>query len=145
MTRVIIIVLTAAIALQAVGCSTWQPLVRVNEGSDANGKSSMREQLPWNLKEGMRVKIRIRAGTPVPIRGRVIEGNIKTVGPTSVTVIPTTIYGPITSVGDVTLHYSAIVSIELRESSDGSEGFWVGLAAGMILSYYLVRLAFLGI
>ena len=144
MTRVISIVLIAAIAFQTVGCSTWQ-LVRVNEGSDESGESSMREQPPWNLKEGMHVRIRIRPGTRVPIRGRIIEGIIEKVGPTSVTVIPTTISGPNTWAGNVTLHHSAIVSIEFRESSGGSEGIWAGLAAGMILSYYLLRLAYLGI
>lgn len=142
MTRVISIALIAAIAFQTVGCSTWQPLVRVNEGSDESGESSMREQPPWNLKEGMHVRIRIRPGTRVPIRGRIIEGIIGKVGPTSVTVVPATIYGPMNSIGDVTLDYSTIVSIEFSESSRGSEGIWAGLAAGMILSFYLLRLAY---
>ena len=145
MTRVISIALIAAIAFQTVGCSTWQPLVRVNEGADESGKSWMREQLPWDLKEGMQVRIRVRPGTRVPIRGRVIEGIIRKVGPTTVTVIPTTIYGPIASIGDVTLDYSAIVSIEFSESYGGSEGIWVGIVAGMILTHFLLRTAYMGI
>ncbi len=144
MIRAISVVLIAAVALQTVGCSTWQPLARVNEDPDENGKSSMRGQFPWNFNEGMRVRIRVRPDTPAPIRGRVIEGIIKKVGPSSVTVIPKTFYGIINTSWDVTLHYSSIVSIEFRATSGVSKGFMAGLAAGTILSYYLLRLALLG-
>ena len=44
-----------------------RPLARVNEVSEDNRQSSMRDQVLGKLTEGMRVRIRIREGARAPI------------------------------------------------------------------------------
>ena len=66
MMRAISIFLIIAIALQTVGCTTMRPLARVNEVSEDNRQSSMRDQVLGKLTEGMRVRIRIREGARAP-------------------------------------------------------------------------------
>ncbi len=140
MIRAISIVLTVAIAMQTVGCSTWQPLARVNEISVEKRQSSMREQVLEKLKEGMRVRLRIRPGTRAPITGRVFECVIERIGHTSLTVIPYTSFGWGV---EITLRYADIVNIEYRSGRD-STGLVGGGIVGLLLSYFLIFLVYRG-
>ena len=140
MTRAISIVLIAAIALQTVGCSTWQPLARASKVHEDDKQSSMRDQVLGKLKEGMRVRIGIREDA-APITGRVVECVINKIGHTSLTVTPFTSFA---RGNEITLHYADIVSIEYRES-DGSEAFIVGVGVGSVLCFLLLLRALSGI
>ena len=73
MMRSIGIVLVLAIALQTMGCSRWKPLTRTDKVPDDDRQSSMRDLVLGRLKEGMRVRIRIREGSPAPVIGQDIE------------------------------------------------------------------------
>ena len=141
MTRVISIVLIAAIALQTVGCSTWRPLVRMNDVPEDNGQSAAGAQLPWNLTEGMRVRIGIRQGASTQIKGQVIECVIEKFGPTSMTVTPITFYVRNTDRKPLTLPYTDIASIEYRESASGAEVIGAGVATGAVLAYFVIWFA----
>ena len=97
--------------------------------------------MPWNLKEGMRVRIGIRQGASTQIKGPVIECVIEKVGPTSMTVTPITFYVRNTERKPLTLPYTDIASIEYRESASGAEVFGAGVATGAVLAYFVIWLA----
>ena len=136
------IVLIVAIALQTVGCSTWKPLVRVNEVFEADNQNSIREQSLIKLKEGMRVRIRIRAGTRPPIKGRVIECVIERIGQNSLTVTPFTSFAHGNDGREFTLRYADIVSIEYRGVARKSLVFAGGFSTGVILGFLVAGIAF---
>lgn len=144
MTRTISVLLIAAIALQTVGCSTWQPLVRVNEASEEIDQTSMRERVLDKLKEGTRVRISVRAGTPAPITGRAFECIIEKIGHSSLTLTPFTSFARRNHGREFTLRYADIVSIEYRESDD-SKVFVTALAAGAVVGILLLRVVLSGI
>ena len=135
MTRAISIVLVARIGLQTVGCSTWRPLARANAVAedDSQSSSSIRDQIQWKLKEGMHVRIRIRAGTNAPIKGQVIECIIKEIGQASLTLTPVDDYIRSTVKREFTLHYADIMSIEYRKSDHEPNEYVVYLVTTAIL------------
>lgn len=143
MTRAISIVLIVAIALQTVGCSSWRPLARMNAVAedDSQSSSSIRDQVQWKLKEGMHVRIRIRAGTNASIQGRLIECVIVKFGHASLTVVPFTSFA---RGNEITLRYADIARIEYRDSG-GSEVFVLGLGVGVALGFVLFYWALSGI
>ncbi len=140
MIRAISIVLIAAIALHTIGCTTTRPLARANEVSEENNQTSMREQALGKLKEGMRVRIRIRAGTHAPITGRAIECVVEKIGETSLTVTPVTFYLRNTEKKPFTLPYTDIVGIEYRDTNDLAI-FGGGVAVGTILAIFVIGLS----
>lgn len=81
MIRAISIVLTVAIALQTVGCSTWRTAARLKDVPESNREAAMRSQVIGKLTEGMRVRIEIREGTRLPIEGLVIVCVIEDICP----------------------------------------------------------------
>ena len=134
--RAISIFLIIAIALQTVGCTTMRPLARVNEVSEDNRQSSMRDQVLGKLTEGMRVRIRIREGARAPIKVQVIECIVEKIGLTSLTVTPITIFFVRTTARkEFALQYSDIVSIEYRQVLY-STVFVGGVVVGAILGFY---------
>lgn len=137
MMRTVGIVLIAAIGLQTVGCSSWQPLARVNKVPGENGKFSMRDHVLAKLKEGVAVRIRILEGTPAPIKGQVLECIVEEVGNTSLTLIPITDHIRGTVKREFTLHFSDISHIEYRQFERGLTTLIVGLAAGATLALVL--------
>ncbi len=145
MKRAISIFLIVTIALQTLGCSTWKPLARANEVSEDNRQASMRDQVLGKLTEGMAVRIRIRAGTHLPIKGKVIDCIIEKVGPTSLTVTPMTFYVPGNVNRELTLHFSEIESIEYRESGGVFAVLVAGLGVGAILGLLLFTWALSGV
>ncbi len=145
MIRAISIVLIVTIALQSFGCSTWRPLARLNDVPENAKQTLIQGQFPGKLKEGMRVRIRIREGRRVSTTGEVIDGIIKRVGQTSFTVIPMTFYAPSNVSRELTLHYSDIESIEFRESKGGLHAFFAGVGVGAVLGLLLVAWALSGI
>ena len=145
MTRAISIVLIVAIALQTVGCSTWKPLARMNEVPEDNRQASMRDQVLGKLKEGMRVRIRIREGSAVPVIGQVIECVIERVGLTSLTITASAqFFFPDNLSRRLTLRYSDIESVEYRES-DNSGIFVLGVGVGAVLGFLLFQWGLSGI
>ena len=142
MTRAMSIVLIVAIALQSFGCSTWRPVVRVAKSADDDRQSSVRDHVLGKLNEGMAVRIRILEGTHLPIKGRVIDCIIEKIGPTSLTVTPTTFYAPGNIVRTLTLDYSDIESIEYRESNRERGAFVGGVAAGAMVIFVLILYGF---
>ena len=100
----------------------------------------MREQALGKLKEGMRVRIRIRAGTHAPITGRAIECVVEKIGETSLTVTPVTFYLRNTEKKPFTLPYTDIVGIEYRDTNDWAI-FGGGVAVGTILAIFVIRLS----
>ena len=143
MIRNINIILIVAIALQTIGCSAWQPLARVNEITEEKRQASMKEQVLEKLKEGMRVKLRIRPGTRAPITGRVFECVIERIGLKSLTVIPFASFARSDYRREFALGYADIVSIEIR-SGGNSTDFVGGGVVGLLLSYILIFLLFRG-
>lgn len=133
MIRAISIVLIVAIVLQTVGCSTWQPLVRVNEVFEDDNQTPMREQAMAKLREGMRLRIVIRAGTQAPITGRVIECFVEEIGNMSLTVVPFTSIPRSNGQREFTLPYNDILSIEYRGVERKSLVFFGGVGIGTIL------------
>ena len=116
MIRVISIALIVAIALQAVGCSTWRPLARMNDVPEDERQTYMGEQVLGKLKEGMAVRITIRDGTPAPFKRQVIECIIEEIGQESLTLVPITDQVRGTVKREFRLNYTDIESIEYRES-----------------------------
>ena len=116
MIRAISIVLILAIVLQTVGCSTWRPLVRMNDVPEDERQTYMGEQVLGKLNEGMAVRITIRDGTPAPFKRQVIECIIEEIGQTSLTLIPITDHVRGTVKREFRLDYTDIESIEDRES-----------------------------
>ncbi len=145
MIRAINIVLIVAIALQTVGCSTWRPLARVNEVSEDDRQSSMQELVLGNLKEGMRVRIRILEGTPAPIKGQVLECIVEKIGKTTLTLTASTYFFPDNVSRRLTLNYPDIESIEYRESNRGLTVFVAGVAVGTVLGFFLFLYGLSGI
>ena len=143
MTRGISIVLVVAIALQAVGCSTWRPLARASDFTEEHRHASLRDQVPGKLKEGMAVRIRILEGTPVPIKDQVLECIVEEVGNTSLTLVPITDHVRGTVEREFTLYFSDIVNIEYRQFERGLTTLVVGLTAGATLALVLFGLAWL--
>ncbi len=143
MMRAIVIVLIVAIALQTVGCSTWRHLARMNEVSEDDRHSSMREQVLEKLKEGMAVRIRIPEGTPAPIQGQVLECIVEEIGQTSLTLIPITDHVRGAARRKFRLHYTDIVSIEYREFNRGLTTFTIGVITGATLCLAYVFVYFL--
>lgn len=139
MIRAISIVLIVAIALQTVGCSSWKPLARANEVSEDKRESSMREQVLGKLKEGKRVRIRIREGARTRIKGRMIDCIIDKIGHTTLTVVPFTPYAGGNNRREYSLRYADIICIEFRESQDLLPVF----VAGAILGLFAVGFVFL--
>ena len=137
MIRTISIVLIVAIALQTVGCSSWRPLARANRVAEDDRQTSMRDQVLGKLTEGLAVRIRIRAGTHLLIKGEVIEGIIERVGVTSLTVTTMTFYAPGNVNRELTLHFSEIESIEYRESNRELGAFVAGFAVGPMVLWLL--------
>lgn len=135
MTRTISIVLILAIALQTIGCSTWRPIAHLNDVPEDAKQTLSQGQFPGKLKEGMRATIKIRPVARAPIKGRVIECIIETVGPTSLTVIPMTFNAPSNVNRKLTLHFSDIESIEYRESEGAFPAFG-GVILGLLLVAY---------
>ncbi len=142
MIRAINIVLIIAIALQTVGCSTWRPLDRGSGVPWWDKKTPMQELVLGKLKEGMRVRIRIREGARGPTNGEVIEGIIEKIGLTSLTVTPIVFYARGTVSRELTLHYSDIESIEYRELVRELPVFVAGVAVGTILGFFVTGLIF---
>ena len=139
MTRAINIVLVAAIALQTVGCSSWRPLARMNEVPEDERQSSMRDQVLGKLKEGMRVKIRVREDAPTPFEGQVIICVIEKVGPTSLTVNLFRSNFDGNDRRESTLRFADIVSIEYR-TARGLPVFLAGFAVGVVFVYFAFAL-----
>ena len=142
MTRAISIVLIVAIALQTVGCSAWRPLARAARVADVDRHSSMREQVLEKLKEGMAVMIRIREGTPAPVRGRVLECIVEKIGQTTLTLTPVADHIRGTAKREFRLHFTDIVHIQYREFHRGLTTFTVGMATGATLALVLFTLAY---
>ena len=142
MKRSVSIVLLVAIPFQTVACSTWQPLVRVNEASEGIDQTSMREQVLDKLKEGTRVRISVRAGAPAPITGQVFECVIEEIGDNSLTVTPFTSFARGRDRREFTLRYTDIVSIEYRGVARKSLVFAGGLTTGVILGFLVAGIAF---
>lgn len=138
MRRAISIVLVVAIALQTVGCSTWKPLTREGEVPEDDKQSSVRDLVLGRLKEGMRVRIRIREGVRAPIKGQTIEGRMDKVGLNALTLTPFNSYAPGNVSKELTLPYADIASIEYVETHRISRVFVAGLAVGVILGYYFL-------
>ncbi|MCY3766575.1 MAG: hypothetical protein OXH06_14245 [Gemmatimonadetes bacterium] len=146
MTRAMSIVLTVAIALQTIGCSTWRPLARAGEIPADDRQSSMRKQVLGRLTVGMRARIEIREGAPAPVIGRVIECFIEKVGPTSLTVTASARFVfPDNLSRRVTLRYSDIESVEYQESNRGFGVFAAGVVIGTLAGFYLLIRAIAGI
>ncbi|MDE3001608.1 MAG: hypothetical protein OXU79_21240 [Gemmatimonadota bacterium] len=141
MMRAISIFLIVAIALQTVGCSTWKPLARAGEVTEEDRQASMRDEVQGKLREGMAVRIRIREGTSVPIKDRVLECIVEEVGITSLTLIPITDHVRGTVKREFTLHFSDIVRIEYRQFERGLTTLIVGLTAGATLALVLFAIA----
>ena len=141
MARVVSIVLIVAIALQAVGCSSWRPLARASEVPKDDRQPSMRDQVLSKLREGMRVRIRIREGTSAPIKDEFIECVIEKIEETSLTVTPITFYVRNTEHKPFRLTYVDIVSIESRDANDLLV-LMGGILFGVGLAYFLISLAF---
>ena len=137
MIRAVNIVLIVAIALQIVGCSTWRPLARVNNGAEDDKQSSMREQVIARLTEGMRIRLKIRDGAETPIKFRVFECVIGRIGQTSLTVTPITFFVRSTTSGEFALQYTDIASIEYREDR-GLSVFFSGFAFGALFCFVLI-------
>ncbi len=142
MRRSVSIALIAVIPLQTVGCSTWQPLVRTNEVFEEDNQTWMREQVLGKLKEGMRIRIRIRAGAPTPITGRVVECVIEKIGHMSLTVTPYTSFARSNAGREFTLRFADIVSIEYRGVARKSLVFAGGLSTGVILGILVTGIVF---
>lgn len=138
MTRAISIVLIVAIALQAVGCSAWKPLARVDEVREDDRQASTDEQLRWNLTEGTRVRIYIREGARTWIKGRVIDCIVDRIGHTAVTVIPLTPYAGGKNRKEYSVSYADIISIEFRESQDLIQVFAVGAVLGFLAMRHVI-------
>ena len=138
MTRAMSIVLIVAIALQTVGCTAWRPLARMNEVGEANREAWMRDQVLVKLKEGMAVRIRIREGTPAPIKGNILECIVEEIGQTSLTLIPITDHIRDTVKREFRLHFADILHIEKREFNRGLTTFEIGLAVGTAICLYLI-------
>ena len=136
--RTINIVLIVAVALQTVGCSTWQPLVRANEVSEHNRNSPVRDQVLGKLTEGMRVRIGIREGAAAPIKGNILECIVEEIGQTSMTLIPITDHIRDTVKREFRLHFADILHIEKREFNRGLTTFEIGLAVGTAICLYLI-------
>ena len=136
--RAISIFLIIAIVLQTVGCTTLRPLARVNEVSEDNRQSSMRDQVLGKLTEGMRVKIRIREGARAPIKGNILECIVEEIGQTSMTLIPITDHIRDTVKREFRLHFADILHIEKREFNRGLTTFEIGLAVGTAICLYLI-------
>ena len=139
MIRVISIVLILAIALQTVACTTWRQVVQMKEVPEANREVSIREQALEQLKEGMRVRIRIWSGIRTPIKGRVIDCTIEEIGHTTLTVIPFIPYAGGNDRKEYSLRYVDIASVEFRESHDLLPVF----VAGTMLGFFAIGLVFL--
>lgn len=137
MIRAISTVLVVAIALQTVGCSTWKPLVRASEVDENDGQSALGEQMHWNLTKGTRVRVRIREGSPAPIKGRVIECVVVKVDLTSLTITPVAFFDRNNAGRDITLRYSDIESIEYRKRNNW-EIFALGIGVGGVLAFFLI-------
>ena len=137
MTRAISIMLTVAIALQTIGCSTWRPIAQINDVPEDAKQTLIQGQFPGKLKEGMRATIKFRPVTLAPIKGRSIECIIETAGPTKLTIIPMTFNAPSNAGRKLTFLYSDIESIEYRES-EGSFPAFGGVLAGVILTALLL-------
>ena len=93
------------------------------------------------LQEGMRVRIRIREGTPAPIKDEFIECIIEKIGETSLTVTPISFYVRKTDGKSFTLPYADIVGIEYRAAND-LDAFVGGVAAGAMLIIVLTLYGF---
>ena len=139
MTRVISIVLIVVVALQTVGCSTWRTLGRMDDVSEENRQILMRDQVFGKLKEGMRVKIRVREDAPTPFEGQVIICVIEKVGPTSLAVnlFRSNFHG--NDRRESKLRFADIVSIEYR-TARGLPVFLTGFAVGVVFVYFAFAL-----
>lgn len=135
MTRVIIVVLIAALVLQTVGCSSWRPLARANAIAEDDRQTSVRNQVLGRLKEGMAVRIRIREGTDAPTEGQVIECIIKKIGQVSLTLTPIADHIRGTVKREFKLRYTDILIIEYRELNPGLTAFVVGLSLVAIVNF----------
>ena len=139
MIRAVSIVLVVAVALHTVGCGTWRHVARGIEVSDGYRRSSLQDRILGKLKEGMRVRIRIRDGANAPVKGQVFECVIDEVGATSLKV--TQVKSP--SHGrdgkEYTIHYGDITSIEeYRGYSRKPFVFVAGLTTGVILTFFII-------
>lgn len=139
MTRAISIVLIATIGLQTVGCTTWRQVARMKQVPEANREASMRDQVFGKLKEGMRVKIRVREDAPTPFEGQVIICVIEKVGPTSLTVNLFRSNFDGNDRRESTLRFADIVSIEYR-TARGLPVFLAGFAVGVVFVYFAFAL-----
>lgn len=144
MMRAISIVLIVAIALHTGGCSTWRPLARASEVTEDDRQSSIRDQVLGKLKEGMAVRIRILEGSPVPIKGQVLECIVEGIAQTSLTLIPITDHIRGTVKREFTLHFSDIAHIEYREFNRGLTTFTAGVIAGVTLGLAILVALFAG-
>ena len=145
MIRAISIVLILAIVLQTVGCSTWRPLVRMNDVPEDERQTYMGEQVLGKLNEGMAVRITIRDGTPAPFKRQVIECIIEEIGQTSLTLIPITDHVRGTVKREFRLDFTDILHIESREFNRGLSNFTLGLAGGAMLFCILMAVALQGL
>ena len=145
MIRAISIFLIVAISLQTVGCTTWRQVARMKEVPEAQREALMRDQVLGRLTEGMRVRIEIREGTRLPIKGRVIVCGIEDIGPASLVVTPWAYY--LTDHVDkrLTLRYADTESVVHLESGHEIVIFVAGLGVGAALGYYLFIRAISGI
>ena len=98
----------------------------------------MREQVLEKLKEGMAVRIRIREGTPAPVRGRVLECIVEKIGQTTLTLTPVADHIRGTAKREFRLHFTDIVHIQYREFHRGLTTFEIGLAVGTAICLYLI-------
>lgn len=138
MIRAISIVLIFAIALQAVGCTTWRTVARLKDIPESNREAAMRDRIIGKLTEGMRVRIKIREGTRLPIEGRVIVCVIEDIGPTSLVGIQCARNLPGHAGERLTLRYIDIESVVHLEPAHEFVIFCVaGLGVGAALGFYL--------
>lgn len=145
MIRSVSIVLIVAVALHTVGCSTWRHVARGIKVSDDYRQSSLQDRILDKLKEGMRVRIRIRDGANAPVNGQVFVCVIDEVNATSLKVTPFKSPSQGRDERVYTIHYADITSIEeYRGYGRKSLVFVAGLTTGVILTFYCLVLAFRG-
>ncbi len=131
MTRVIHIVLIAAMLLQATGCAVRPHVIRQRADSLAVIPVQFREEAYLRLRKGMRARIVLRENASVPLQNRVIEGTIETVGIRSLTILSRARFGRGGERERITLRYADIASIEyVKESPANKTMLWVGAGLG---------------
>lgn len=131
MTRVVHIVLIAAMLLQATGCAVRPHVISQRADSLAVIPVQFREEAYLRLRKGMRAKIVLRENAPVPLQNRIIEGTIETAGIRSLTILSGAGFSRGGNRERITLRYADIAYIEyVNESPANKKALWVGAGLG---------------